>query len=165
MKNLLAFATLIAIASLCNLTEKFTERSRQQDNSQTVSNQNSGESNSSATPGPTDVPPAPSAASNQNGARGNSAGAISGGELNDKATSLPKPAYPAVAKAARASGEVVVQVTVDETGKVISANAVSGHPLLRQAAIQAAYQARFAPTKVNGKPVKVTGTITYDFQL
>ena len=60
---------------------------------------------------------------------------------------------------------VVVQVTVDEEGKVISASAVSGHPLLRQAAVQAAYQARFSPTLLSGQPVKVTGTITYNFNL
>jgi protein TonB len=70
-----------------------------------------------------------------------------------------------VAKAAKASGAVVVQVLVDETGKVTSANAVSGHPLLRQSAVQAAYQARFKPTMLSGKPVKVTGTITYNFEL
>lgn len=90
---------------------------------------------------------------------------ISGGVLNGKAISKPPPPYPAVAKAARASGTVVVQITVDEGGKVISAAAVSGHPLLRQAAVQAAYQARFSPTLLSGQPVKVTGTITYNFNL
>jgi protein TonB len=90
---------------------------------------------------------------------------ISGGVLNGKAISKPAPPYPAVAKAARASGTVVVQITVDESGKVISAAAVSGHPLLRQAAVQAAYQARFSPTLLSGQPVKVTGTITYNFNL
>ena len=90
---------------------------------------------------------------------------ISGGVLNGKAISKPAPPYPAVAKAARASGVVVVQITVDENGRVISASAVSGHPLLRQAAQQAAHQARFSPTLLSGQPVKVTGTITYNFNL
>jgi protein TonB len=90
---------------------------------------------------------------------------ISGGVLNGKAISKPAPPYPAVAKAARASGTVVVQITVDESGRVISAAAVSGHPLLRQAAVQAAYGARFSPTLLSGQPVKVTGTITYNFNL
>ena len=88
---------------------------------------------------------------------------VSGGLLNGKAISKPEPAYPAVAKAARASGTVTVAITVDETGKVISARAVSGHPLLQQAAVQAAYQARFTPTLQAGRPVKVSGTITYNF--
>ncbi len=92
-------------------------------------------------------------------------GPISGGVLNGKAISLPKPPYPAVARAARASGTVTVQVTVDESGKVISARAVSGHPLLQQAAVQAAYGAKFSPTQLSGQPVKVTGVITYNFVL
>lgn len=88
---------------------------------------------------------------------------ISGGVLNGKAISLPKPPYPPIAKAARASGTVTVQVTIDESGKVISARAVGGHPLLQQAAVQAAYGARFSPTQLSGQPVKVTGVITYNF--
>jgi TonB family protein len=88
---------------------------------------------------------------------------ISGGVLNGKAVSLPRPAYPAVARAARASGTVTVQVTIDESGKVIAARAVGGHPLLQQAAVQAAYGARFSPTQLSGQPVKVTGVITYNF--
>lgn len=88
---------------------------------------------------------------------------ISGGVLNGKALSLPKPPYPPIAKAAHAAGVVTVQVTIDESGKVISAKAVSGHPLLQQAAVQAAYGARFTPTQLSGQPVKVTGVITYNF--
>ena len=91
--------------------------------------------------------------------------AISGGVLNGKAISKPQPAYPAIARTARASGQVTVQITVDEGGRVISASAVSGHPLLRQAAEGAARQARFSPTLLSGQPVKVTGVITYNFVL
>jgi TonB family protein len=90
-------------------------------------------------------------------------GAVSGGVLNDKAVSLPKPAYPAIARTAKASGSVTVRVTVDEKGDVISAEPVSGHPLLRAAAVASARQAKFKPTLINGKPVKVTGTLNYDF--
>lgn len=88
---------------------------------------------------------------------------ISGGVLNGKATSLPKPPYPAAARAVRASGAVNVQVTINESGAVVSASAVSGHPLLRQAAEQAARSARFAPTLLSGQPVSVTGVIVYNF--
>jgi periplasmic protein TonB len=90
---------------------------------------------------------------------------ISGGVLNGKAVSKPPLVYPAVAKAARVSGAVNVQVVVDETGKVVSATAVSGHPLLRQAAQQAAYGWRFSPTLLSGVPVKVTGTIVFNYTL
>lgn len=89
----------------------------------------------------------------------------SGGVLNGKATSLPKPTFPANAKAVRASGVVSVQVVVDETGRVISANAVSGHPLLRAAAVTAARNARFAPTLLSGQAVKVNGIINFNFTL
>jgi protein TonB len=88
---------------------------------------------------------------------------ISGGVLNGKAISLPKPGYPPIAKAAHASGTVVVQVLIDENGSVVSASAVSGHPLLINAAVTAARQARFSPTKLSGQPVKVTGVIQYNF--
>src|SRR5215510_8697130 len=88
---------------------------------------------------------------------------ISGGVLNGKAISLPKPPYPAIARAAHASGTVVVQVLIDENGNVVSAHAVSGHPLLQGAAVGAARQARFSPTKLSGQPVKVTGVIQYNF--
>jgi TonB family protein len=88
---------------------------------------------------------------------------ISGGVLTDKATELPQPAYPAAARAVRASGSVSVQVVVDEKGEVASATAVSGHPLLRAAAVQAARKAKFKPTKLSGQSVKVTGVILYNF--
>jgi protein TonB len=88
---------------------------------------------------------------------------ISGGVLNGKATSLPKPPYPPAARAVRAAGAVSVQVLIDESGNVVSATAVSGHPLLRAAAVQAARGARFSPTQLSGQAVKVSGVITYNF--
>ncbi|CAN5403468.1 hypothetical protein BH20ACI1_BH20ACI1_18470 [soil metagenome] len=88
---------------------------------------------------------------------------ISGGVLNGKAVELPKPVYPAAARAVKASGAVNVQVTVDENGNVTGANAVSGHPLLRQSAVAAAREAKFKPTLLSGKLVKVTGVIVYNF--
>jgi TonB family protein len=88
---------------------------------------------------------------------------ISGGVLNGKATSLPQPPFPAIARSARASGSVTVQIIVDEGGNVISAHAVSGHPLLQAAAVGAARQATFTPTRLNGEPVKVTGVLVYNF--
>lgn len=88
---------------------------------------------------------------------------VSGGVLNGKATNLVKPPYPAAARAVRASGAVNVQVTVDEKGAVVAASTVSGHPLLRAAAVQAARQSKFSPTLLGGKPVRVTGVIVYNF--
>jgi TonB family protein len=85
--------------------------------------------------------------------------------LCGKAISLPKPAYPPEAKAAKASGTVVVEAIVDETGRVIWARPLSGHPLLLQAAKHAAYRARYSPEMLYGKPVKVRVQIYYNFQL
>ncbi|MFL6208260.1 MAG: TonB family protein [Pyrinomonadaceae bacterium] len=107
----------------------------------------------------TDVPPPPPPVLG----KGPQGTVVSGGVLNGKALSKPEPAYPPIAKAARASGTVVVQITVDETGKVIAANPVSGHPLLQQPAVAAARQARFTPMLLAGRPVKVTGILTYNF--
>jgi TonB family protein len=88
---------------------------------------------------------------------------INGGVLNGKATSLPQPVYPLIARQAHASGEVIVQVTIDETGNIVSAHAVSGHPLLQAAAVTAARQASFSATRLNGEPVKVSGVLVYTF--
>jgi TonB family protein len=88
---------------------------------------------------------------------------ISGGVLNGKAIRLPTPAYPPAARAVRAGGAVSVQVLIDENGYVISAAAVSGNPLLRGAAVEAARGAQFSRTKLSGHPVKVQGIITYNF--
>lgn len=82
-----------------------------------------------------------------------------------KVVNKPQPAYPPIAKAARAQGTVTVQVLVDEEGKVIAAQAVSGHPLLQAAAVKAARDARFSPILLGTKPVKVSGVITYNFVL
>ncbi|MEZ5429323.1 MAG: energy transducer TonB [Pyrinomonadaceae bacterium] len=86
---------------------------------------------------------------------------IFGGVVNGKAIDLPKPEFPA--EAINAAGEVKVQVLIDEQGNVVSAKALSGHPLLQQAAEQAAMKAKFKPTLLEGNPVKVSGTITYIF--
>ncbi len=83
--------------------------------------------------------------------------------LNGKALSLPKPAYPSAARAVNASGAVNVQIVIDEQGNIVSATAVSGHPLLRQAAEQAAIEAKFSPTLLSGQPVRVSGILVYNF--
>ena len=88
---------------------------------------------------------------------------ISGGVLNGKAIRLVTPPYPAIARSAHASGQVSVQVLIDENGNVISATPTSGHPLLRAAAQSAAMSSKFSPTKLSGQPVKVNGVIIYNF--
>jgi TonB family protein len=90
---------------------------------------------------------------------------VQGGIINGKAVSKPPALYPPAAKAARVSGTVVVQVEVDEGGRVSKAEAVSGPEMLREAAEDAAREARFSPTRLSGQPVRVSGVITYNFAL
>jgi outer membrane biosynthesis protein TonB len=86
-------------------------------------------------------------------------GPISGGMLNSKAIYLPMPEVPA----GEASGVVLVAIVVDEQGMVIEARAVSGPPHLHNPAVAAARLARFSPTLLMGEPVRVSGTLSYNF--
>lgn len=94
---------------------------------------------------------------------GDKHGPVSAGVLNGKAISLPKPDYPADARSAGVDGVVVIQVTVDEQGNVTEARAVSGPKILQEPSVNAAFQAKFSPTLVEGAAVKVTGVIVYNF--
>jgi len=85
--------------------------------------------------------------------------------ITSKAIDKPAPPYPPIAKAANIQGTVAVQIVIDEQGRVVSAKATSGPPLLLNAAVQAAYRARFTPTVLGGQAVKVTGSISYNFVL
>jgi TonB family protein len=77
--------------------------------------------------------------------------------------SLPEPRYPKDMNGPVASGVVKVKVLIDEEGKVVNAQVVSGNPLLRESALEAARKARFTPVQKAGKPAKARGTITYNF--
>lgn len=86
---------------------------------------------------------------------------VSGHCWDGCAASLTKPRYPSEAKRSRLFGAVKVETVVDETGSVVYARAVSGKPLLRQAAEQAAYYARYTPKKAcGGEPIKFRWTMS-----
>jgi len=85
--------------------------------------------------------------------------------LNSQALSLPKPIYPPLAKQIRLQGTVNVQVLIDENGRVVSAQALGGPPMLITEAKKAALQARFSPTMIGDQAVKVSGVIVYNFVL
>lgn len=84
---------------------------------------------------------------------------VAGGMLNAKAIYLPMPEAPA----GDATGVVLVAVVVDEGGSVIEARAVSGPQPLHAPAVIAARLARFSPTLLMGEPVRVSGTLSYNF--
>lgn len=90
---------------------------------------------------------------------------VSEGVLQGRAIRKVKPQYSAIARQVRAAGAVQVLVTISEEGNVIEAAAIEGHPLLRSAAIEAARQWLFSPTKLSGIPVKVQGVLTFNFIL
>jgi len=73
--------------------------------------------------------------------------------------------YPPLALSARVSGTVMVEVIVDESGNVTSARALAGHALLKDAAVEAARGWTFKPALVQGKPVKVVGSLRFIFNL
>ena len=76
-----------------------------------------------------------------------------------------QPDYPAIAKAANASGSVHVEILVSETGEVIEAHAAGGHPLLHDAAVQAARGWTFKSAEISGSAVKTRGILTFTFKL
>jgi TonB family protein len=85
------------------------------------------------------------------------------GILNSRAMDLPRPAYPAEAKKDHITGQVQVKIIVDETGKVIFAEAQSGPEPLRAAAVEAAKRARFKPLVEADVKLKFFGILTFDF--
>lgn len=90
--------------------------------------------------------------------------AINAGVLNGKAKDKPIPTYPDEAKKAGIYGTVAVKILVDEQGNVVAARAISGPPSLRKAAEEGALHTKFSPTLLAGKPVKVSGTISFNFK-
>lgn len=92
-------------------------------------------------------------------------GPSDGNVINGKAINLIQPEYPEEARKARANGQVSVIALVDENGKVVSATAVSGNPLLRSSAVEAARKSTFKPrVDCHGNFVKISGTVIYNFQ-
>jgi TonB family protein len=89
---------------------------------------------------------------------------VSKGPLNGVAIRRDQPPYPEIAKQTGVTGTVVVEVTVSEAGDVVSAHAISGHPLFTRTAEQSARNWKFSPTMLGGVPVKVVGTITFVFK-
>lgn len=89
---------------------------------------------------------------------------IIAGVVNGKALHLAKPPYPAEARQANAQGIVEVDVLIGENGNVISAcTSNTPHASLSESSEIAAYNSKFSPTRLEGKPIKVSGRITYRF--
>ena len=73
------------------------------------------------------------------------------------------PLYPAIAQSARVQGDVVIEATIDEEGKIADARVVKSVPLLDQAALDAVRQWAYQPSLLNGVPTAVVTTVTVKF--
>jgi protein TonB len=90
---------------------------------------------------------------------------LGGVVLESKVVHRVQPEYPPLARTARVSGVVILDVTVNDEGEVSEIRVLSGHPLLQQAALDAVRQWKYSPTLLNGEPVPVQGTVTVIFNL
>lgn len=91
--------------------------------------------------------------------------AVSSGVMAGNILSKPEPSYPAIAKAARISGTVVLSATISKTGTIENLTVVSGPQMLSQAAIDAVRQWRYKPYLLNGEPVEVQTQVNVNFTL
>lgn len=86
-------------------------------------------------------------------------------EFQKRLLNAPKPSYPALAQRAGLQGIVKLQVRVTKDGRVEVQKLLEGEPALADAAIAAVKQWRAKPLSMNGKPVEVISTVTFNFQL
>ena len=101
-----------------------------------------------------DPPPPPKSAPALKVTKGAAAGA---------AVTKVSPIYPPIAKQMKAWGEVQVEITIDENGRVIEAKAISGPSVLRAAAEDAARKWVFRPIRVDGRSMKQRDVLTFNF--
>jgi protein TonB len=89
-----------------------------------------------------------------------------GGDIRPPArTYYVPPAYPALARAAKVEGLVILECTIDESGVVRDVRVLRSVPPLDGAAIDAVTQWRYTPTRLNGRAVPVLLTVTVTFTL
>jgi periplasmic protein TonB len=76
-----------------------------------------------------------------------------------------QPAYPQMARIAHIQGDVILQATISKTGAIENLHAMSGHPILIQAALDAVRQWKYKPYILNNEPVEVETTIKVQFHM
>jgi hypothetical protein len=89
----------------------------------------------------------------------------SAGMMESHLEYAPPAEYPALAKLTHIEGRVMVQAVVGRNGEVIRAEAISGHRLLRGAAVREVYDRRYRPYLLNSRPTDVATIVTVDFRL
>ncbi len=89
-----------------------------------------------------------------------------GGEVKEPhLITLKQPVYPTVAKQAHIQGNVVISTQIDKVGNVVHMQVISGPTMLRQAALDALRQWKYAPSTLNGQPISIEMQVTLKFQL
>ena len=91
--------------------------------------------------------------------------AISSGVMAGNKVSGENPAYPAIARAARIQGTVIIAATISKTGTIENLRVASGPPMLAAGAVSAVKTWRYKPYLLNGEPVEVETTINVVFNL
>jgi len=86
-------------------------------------------------------------------------------DFQKRLVNSPKPSYPALAQRAGLQGYVKLQVRVKKDGSVEVQKLLEGEPALADAAIAAVKTWRAKPAWMNGKPIEVISTVTFNFQL
>lgn len=76
----------------------------------------------------------------------------------------PMPIYPAIARAARTSGIVTMNLLIDTNGQVVSASVLSGPSFLQEAALDAVRRYIYVPFEQNGKPIEAQVVTSVNFQ-
>lgn len=76
-----------------------------------------------------------------------------------------EPEYPPLARQTRIQGTVRLHAIIGTDGRVEELEAIAGHPLLIQSAMDAVRKWRYSPTTLNGQPVEVETTIDVVFSL
>jgi protein TonB len=90
---------------------------------------------------------------------------VSSGVMAGNLLAKTLPQYPAIAKAARIQGIVVLQATISKSGSIQNLRVISGPPMLQQAAMDAVRSWRYQPYLLNGEPVEVETTMNVVFNL
>lgn len=89
---------------------------------------------------------------------------VSSGVMASHLLLSPDPGYPTLAKLTHIQGEVILQAVISSDGEVVATHVLSGHRLLRGAAVSAVKQWRYRPYVLDGRPVDVSTIITVDFR-
>jgi len=90
---------------------------------------------------------------------------VSQGVMDGQILRRVEPTYPQMAKIAHIQGDVVLQATISKTGAIENLRAISGHPILIQAALDAVRQWKYKPYELNNEPVEVETTIKVQFHM